>query len=74
MRDPDVGNLFNKVISRLGPEALDILWPNFEKGVSKLVKKIINNKLKDFELGSILGRLVNVFRLNLNQGRISIHS
>lgn len=40
MKDDEVGDVFNKVISELAPEALKILWPEFEPIISKQVIKV----------------------------------
>lgn len=43
MKDDEVGDVFNKVISELAPEALKILWPEFEPIISRQVIKVSFN-------------------------------
>ncbi|KAB0801993.1 hypothetical protein PPYR_04179 [Photinus pyralis] len=70
MDDEKLGRLFNEVISNVTPNALDVLWPDLEPGVSKQVVHIINKKLKIFPLSNLIGRVLNIF--NLNQDVINI--
>ncbi|KAJ8976123.1 hypothetical protein NQ317_019388, partial [Molorchus minor] len=39
MNDRDIGILFNKAISEMAPEALDILWPEIKLSVERQIKK-----------------------------------
>nr|CAI5861056.1 unnamed protein product [Callosobruchus analis] len=40
MNDSETGALINKAISKLAPEALDILWPEIKPSVEAQVKKV----------------------------------
>lgn len=40
MNDKENGELINKAISQMAPEALDILWPELKKPVQKQVIKV----------------------------------
>lgn len=74
MNDKELSKVFNKAITQIAPEGLSMVWPEIEPSVSETIKRIINDKLQDFEISNILERFLNVFRLNLNQGRISVRS
>ncbi|KAJ8942254.1 hypothetical protein NQ318_003101, partial [Aromia moschata] len=39
MNDRDIGILFNKAISEMAPEALDILWPEIKPSIERQIKK-----------------------------------
>lgn len=41
MGDPETGLLINKAISKIAPEAIDILWPDIKKPVEEEVAKVI---------------------------------
>ncbi|KAF2893581.1 hypothetical protein ILUMI_12588, partial [Ignelater luminosus] len=72
MNGTELGQLFNEVVSKVAPEALDMLWPEIEPGISRQVAGIINDKLKVFQLSGIIGRLLNFF--TMKQGRINVHT
>lgn len=40
MNDAETGELFNKAISRLAPEALKIIWPEIKPSVELQIKKV----------------------------------
>lgn len=40
MNDEETGELFNKAISRLAPEALRIIWPEIKPSVELQIKKV----------------------------------
>ncbi|KAG5864375.1 hypothetical protein JTB14_021705 [Gonioctena quinquepunctata] len=40
MDDPEVGQLFNKAISKVAPEAVDILWPEIKPSVEAQIKAV----------------------------------
>lgn len=40
MRDNETGEVFNKAISQLAPEALHILWPEFEPIIARQVVNV----------------------------------
>lgn len=45
MRDSKTGDVFNKAISQLAPEALNILWPEFEPIIARQVVRVSYNLL-----------------------------
>lgn len=45
MNNTEVGDTFNKAITRLAPAALDTLWPEIEKKVSKILISVKYNTL-----------------------------
>lgn len=40
MNDTETGDLFNKAISRLAPEALQIMWPEIKPSVEHQIQKV----------------------------------
>jgi hypothetical protein len=40
MRDEEIGELFNKAISKMAPEAVDMLWPDVKKPVEEQIKNV----------------------------------
>lgn len=42
MRNKKIGTLFNKALSKMAPEAIDILWPNLKKPVETQIAKVLN--------------------------------
>lgn len=40
MQDAETGEVFNKAISQLAPEALNILWPEFEPIIARQVVNV----------------------------------
>nr|CAH7737313.1 unnamed protein product [Callosobruchus chinensis] len=60
MNDSETGALINKAISKLAPEALDILWPEIKPSVEAQVKKYINSILENATVVNIAKRLFNI--------------
>ncbi|KAG5887584.1 hypothetical protein JTB14_009991 [Gonioctena quinquepunctata] len=60
MDDPEVGQLFNKAISRLAPEALDILWPEIKPSVEAQIKAYINDILENTTVVNLAKKLFNI--------------
>lgn len=44
MRDKETGDLYNRVISRLAPEAVDMLWPELKKPIEKQIMNVSTRK------------------------------
>lgn len=40
MADKETGELFNKVITSLAPEAVDIIWPELKNSTEEQVKEV----------------------------------
>ncbi|XP_017779581.1 PREDICTED: uncharacterized protein LOC108564893 [Nicrophorus vespilloides] len=72
MNDPEMGDVINKAITAMTPQAIDTVWDEIEPAVSKIVKDIINGKLQDLEISHLVGRFFNIFKFNLNQRRLSL--
>ena len=45
MHDEEIGELFNKAISKMAPEAIDLLWPDIKKPIEEQVKNVSRRKL-----------------------------
>ncbi|KAF7278881.1 uncharacterized protein LOC143191649 [Rhynchophorus ferrugineus] len=60
LNDKEVGDLVNKAISRMAPEALDILWPGIKPSVEEQIKKYINHILENATVVNFAKRLFNV--------------
>lgn len=60
MNDKETGDLINRVVSRMAPEALDILWPEIRPSVQEQVKKYINRILENATIVNFAKRLFNV--------------
>ncbi|KAJ8921985.1 hypothetical protein NQ315_008622 [Exocentrus adspersus] len=60
MNDKEVGELINKAISEMAPEALDILWPEIKPSVEAQIKKYINNILENATVVNLAKRLFNI--------------
>lgn len=58
--DKEASALVNRVISKMAPEALDILWPEIKPSVQEQIKKYINKILEDVTVVNIAQRLFNV--------------
>lgn len=62
MNDPETGELFNKVITRLAPEALRIMWPE--------IKPTVEVQIKNVSCPSILNK--TTLKINLNKFEVGI--
>jgi len=60
MNDEEVGALFNKAISKMAPEAVDILWPELKQPIQKKVIKLVNNVLENTTVANVVRRLLNI--------------
>jgi len=60
MGDKEMGELFNKAISRMAPEALDILWPDIKQPIERQILKYINHILDNTTIASLARRLFNI--------------
>ncbi|XP_050308931.1 uncharacterized protein LOC126745225 [Anthonomus grandis grandis] len=58
--DDEVGDIINKVISKMAPEALDILWPEIKPSVEEQIKRYINRILENATIVNFAKRLFNV--------------
>ncbi|XP_019869709.1 uncharacterized protein LOC109598275 [Aethina tumida] len=60
MSDEELGELFNKAIASLAPEALTMLWPELKAPVEKQVMKYINNILENTTIAGLARRFFNI--------------
>ncbi|KAK9881017.1 hypothetical protein WA026_014360 [Henosepilachna vigintioctopunctata] len=60
MKDKETSELYNKIISRMAPEALDILWPEVKKPIEKHTLSYINSVLDNASVASFVRRLFNL--------------
>ncbi|XP_044258470.1 uncharacterized protein LOC123007305 [Tribolium madens] len=60
MDDEEIGELFNKAISKMAPEAVDMLWPDIKKPVEEQIKKYVNSVLENATVASLARRLFNI--------------
>lgn len=60
MNDKEIGELFNKAISEMAPEAIDILWPEIKPSVERQIKKYMNNILENATVVNLAKRLFNI--------------
>ncbi|XP_044757551.1 uncharacterized protein LOC123315769 [Coccinella septempunctata] len=60
MKDKETGDLYNRVISRLAPEAVDMLWPELKKPIEKQIMNYINSALDNTSVATIVRRLFNL--------------
>lgn len=47
MSDQELEDLFNRAISSLAPEAVDIIWPELKLSVEEQVKNVSTDQQKD---------------------------
>ncbi|KAL3276714.1 hypothetical protein HHI36_012084 [Cryptolaemus montrouzieri] len=60
MKDKETGDLYNRVISRMAPEALDILWPELKRPIEKQIMTYINSALDNASVATFVRRLFNL--------------
>ncbi|XP_060524131.1 uncharacterized protein LOC132700668 [Cylas formicarius] len=60
MNNTQVAELINKAISRMAPEALDILWPELKPSVQEQVKRYINQILENATIVNLAKRVFNI--------------
>ncbi|KAJ3650314.1 hypothetical protein Zmor_022009 [Zophobas morio] len=60
MHDEEIGELFNKAISKMAPEAIDLLWPDIKKPIEEQVKNYVNSVFDNATISSLARRLFNV--------------
>jgi hypothetical protein len=60
MRDEEIGELFNKAISKMAPEAVDMLWPDVKKPVEEQIKNYVNSVLENATIANLARRLFNI--------------
>ncbi|KYB29376.1 uncharacterized protein LOC100142563 [Tribolium castaneum] len=60
MDDEEIGELFNKAISKMAPEAVDMLWPDIKQPVEEQIKKYVNSVLENATVASLARRLFNI--------------
>lgn len=60
MHDEKTGELYNRVISKMAPEALNILWPELKKPVEKQILTFINSALENASVANVVRRILNI--------------
>ncbi|CAG9769290.1 unnamed protein product [Ceutorhynchus assimilis] len=60
LKDKETGDIINRVISRMAPEALDILWPEIKPSVEEQIKNYINRILENATIVNFAKQLFNV--------------
>ncbi|RZB40572.1 uncharacterized protein BDFB_008715, partial [Asbolus verrucosus] len=72
MGNKEIGDLFNKAISKMAPEAIDMLWPDIKEPVEEEVSKYINNILENATVASLARRLFNISACIIVEGTINV--
>ncbi|XP_066138148.1 uncharacterized protein [Euwallacea fornicatus] len=61
LNNKEAGDVINRVISQMAPEALGMLWPEIKPSVQEQIKKYINRILENATVVNFAKRLFNVF-------------
>lgn len=60
LNDEETGQLINRMISKIAPEAIDLLWPEIRQPIEKQVVNYVNAILENTTVASVVRRLFNV--------------